>query len=108
MPVRPWVPPEVGIGCSFEIKVAKIKSFSCLAKSVWRESRYRIYQGEKNIDLTNKDGANMGSSRARVLCSGSSGMVGTALRAALAQSGAEVLQLVRRAPRGPGEIEWDP
>jgi hypothetical protein len=35
-------------------------------------------------------------------------MVGTALREALAQSGAEVLQLVRRAPRGSGEIQWDP
>ena len=50
----------------------------------------------------------MGSSRARVLCSGSSGMVGTALRAALAQSGVGVVQLVRRAPRDVGEIQWDP
>jgi uncharacterized protein len=54
------------------------------------------------------DEANMGSSGARVLCSGSSGMVGRALRAALTQSGAEVVQLVRRAPCGPGEIHWDP
>jgi len=88
----------------------------------------------------------MGSSGARVLCSGSSGMVGTALRAALAENGVEqalerlggrssvsghgfsradstdkmngalapegcssrVVQLVRRAARGPSEIEWDP
>jgi uncharacterized protein (TIGR01777 family) len=35
-------------------------------------------------------------------------MVGTALRAALAENGVEVLQLVRRAPRGAGEIQWDP
>jgi len=35
-------------------------------------------------------------------------MVGTALRAALAGSGAEVVQLVRRAPQGKGEIQWDP
>ena len=35
-------------------------------------------------------------------------MVGTALRAVLAQSGVEVLQLVRRAPQRPEEIEWDP
>jgi uncharacterized protein (TIGR01777 family) len=88
----------------------------------------------------------MGSSGARVLCSGSSGMVGRALRTALAESGVEqalerlggrssvsghgfsradstdkmngalapegcssrVVQLVRRAARGPSEIEWDP
>ena len=35
-------------------------------------------------------------------------MVGTALKAALARSGVGVVQLVRRAPRGVGEIEWDP
>jgi len=35
-------------------------------------------------------------------------MVGTALREALTQNGAEVVQLVRRAPRGTGEIQWDP
>jgi uncharacterized protein (TIGR01777 family) len=35
-------------------------------------------------------------------------MVGTALKAALARNGAEVVQLVRRAPRGVGEIQWDP
>lgn len=72
------------------------------------ESSYCIHQGEKVIDLTNKNGDSMGGSRARVLCSGSSGMVGTALRGALAESGAEMLQLVRRAVRGPGEIQWDP
>ncbi len=35
-------------------------------------------------------------------------MVGSALRGALAANGAEVLQLIRRAPSGPGEIQWDP
>ena len=35
-------------------------------------------------------------------------MVGTALKAALAQNGVGVLQLVRRASRGPDEVEWDP
>jgi len=66
-------------------------------------SRYCIHKGENAIDLTNKEGTG-----ARVLCSGSSGMVGTALKAALGESGVEVVQLVRRAPRGPGEIQWDP
>jgi len=66
-------------------------------------SLYRIHEGGNIIDLTNNDG-----SGGRVLCSGSSGMVGTALRAALTLSGVEVVQLVRRAAQGPGEIEWDP
>jgi uncharacterized protein (TIGR01777 family) len=35
-------------------------------------------------------------------------MVGTALKEALVQSGVGVVQLVRRTPRGPGEIQWDP
>jgi uncharacterized protein len=35
-------------------------------------------------------------------------MLGTALREALTGSGAEVVQLVRRAPRRAGEIQWDP
>jgi uncharacterized protein (TIGR01777 family) len=35
-------------------------------------------------------------------------MLGTALRLALAEMGVEVVQLVRRAPRVPGEIQWDP
>jgi uncharacterized protein (TIGR01777 family) len=35
-------------------------------------------------------------------------MLGTALRRALAEGGSEVVQLVRRAPRGVGEIQWDP
>jgi hypothetical protein len=89
--------------CSAGVIVAKINNFSGLAKFGWIASRYRIRKGENIIDLINND-----SLRWRVLCSGSSGMVGTALRAALAQSGAEVVQLVRRAPGGPGEIQWDP
>ena len=63
----------------------------------------RIHKEEKVIDLTNNDGLG-----GRVLCSGCSGMVGTALKAALAQNGVGVLQLVRRASRGPDEVEWDP
>ena len=43
-----------------------------------------------------------------MLCSGCSGMMGTALREALVRNGVGVVQLVRRAPRGSGEIQWDP
>jgi uncharacterized protein (TIGR01777 family) len=44
----------------------------------------------------------------RILLSGSSGLLGTALRTSLLASGAEILQLVRRPPAGPRELEWNP
>lgn len=43
----------------------------------------------------------------RVLVSGSSGLVGTELRARLAGRGDDVVRLVRRSAGG-GEVEWDP
>src|SRR5260370_34085150 len=39
---------------------------------------------------------------------GSSGLIGTALVAALRQDGDDVLRLVRRAPITGDEIRWDP
>jgi uncharacterized protein len=39
---------------------------------------------------------------------GSSGMIGTALRAALSADGHEVLRLVRRPPQSSDEVHWDP
>ena len=44
----------------------------------------------------------------RVLLSGASGLLGTALRTSLLGSGAEIRQLVRRPPAGPRELEWNP
>jgi len=44
----------------------------------------------------------------RVLVSGASGLIGSALTASLARAGATVVRLVRRAPRGNDEIAWDP
>ena len=44
----------------------------------------------------------------RVLLAGASGLIGSTLTASLRGSGHEVRPLVRRAPRGPGEIEWHP
>jgi uncharacterized protein (TIGR01777 family) len=44
----------------------------------------------------------------RILLSGASGLLGTALRTSLLGSGAEILQLVRRPPAGPREVEWSP
>ncbi|ORI16885.1 TIGR01777 family protein [Rhodococcus sp. 1163] len=44
----------------------------------------------------------------RVVIAGSSGLIGTALVASLRGKGHEVARLVRRAPAGPDEFEWDP
>ena len=44
----------------------------------------------------------------RVLLSGASGLIGSALRESLAADGATVLRLVRRPPRRSDEIFWDP
>jgi uncharacterized protein len=45
---------------------------------------------------------------AKVAVTGSSGFIGTALVASLQADGHEVVRLVRRAPRGPDEVRWDP
>ncbi len=44
----------------------------------------------------------------RVALTGASGLVGTALSAFLTTGGHEVVRLVRRAPSGPDERQWDP
>jgi uncharacterized protein (TIGR01777 family) len=44
----------------------------------------------------------------RVVVSGASGLIGTALVARLRASRHEVLRLVRRDPQGPDEVRWDP
>jgi uncharacterized protein (TIGR01777 family) len=44
----------------------------------------------------------------RVIVSGSSGFIGSALQPLLRAGGHEVVRLVRRQPRGPDEIAWDP
>ncbi|BCL13090.1 TIGR01777 family oxidoreductase [Micromonospora sagamiensis] len=44
----------------------------------------------------------------RILMAGASGFLGTRLAARLADDGHEITRLVRRAPRGPGEVRWDP
>ncbi|MFG0316234.1 MAG: TIGR01777 family oxidoreductase [Planctomycetota bacterium JB042] len=44
----------------------------------------------------------------KVLVSGASGLVGRGLVRGLEADGHEVSRLVRRAPKGPAEIEWDP
>ncbi len=44
----------------------------------------------------------------RIVISGATGLIGTALTASLAGDGIEVTRLVRRPPAGPGEVRWDP
>jgi uncharacterized protein len=44
----------------------------------------------------------------RVLISGASGLVGTALRTMLTELGDDVHALVRRSPTGSNEVQWDP
>jgi hypothetical protein len=44
----------------------------------------------------------------RIVVSGASGLIGTALVPALRGDGHEVVRLVRRQPSGPDEVRWDP
>ncbi|WP_374969463.1 TIGR01777 family oxidoreductase [Terrabacter sp. BE26] len=44
----------------------------------------------------------------RVAVTGSSGLIGGALRRHLTERGDEVVRVVRRPPSGPGEVQWDP
>ncbi|MFF3331298.1 TIGR01777 family oxidoreductase [Streptomyces sp. NPDC002888] len=44
----------------------------------------------------------------RIAVAGASGLIGSALARSLASDGHEVVRLVRRAPRGPDEVRWDP
>src|SRR5947209_4414038 len=45
---------------------------------------------------------------ARILISGASGLIGAALVRVLEEQGNEVSRLVRREPRTPDEIRWEP
>jgi len=43
----------------------------------------------------------------KIAITGSTGLIGTALSAALSASGHDLVRLVRREPSGPGEARWD-
>lgn len=64
---------------------------------------YCIHQEERNISPVNPTSATAG-----YLLSGASGMLGSALRSALAARNSSVLQLVRSAPVGPNQLQWNP
>jgi uncharacterized protein len=44
----------------------------------------------------------------KVVVTGSSGLIGTALAASLRADGHQVVRLVRRPPRAADEVRWDP
>lgn len=50
----------------------------------------------------------MTTSPLRILVTGASGLIGTALTASLARDGHTVVRLVRHAPTGPDTVAWDP
>src|ERR1700678_1713890 len=49
-----------------------------------------------------------GEDRERILLSGASGMLGSAIGQALRRQGATILRLVRSEARDPGELHWSP
>ena len=49
-----------------------------------------------------------GHRMSRIVVTGSSGLIGTPLVAALRERGDEVVRLVRRPPRAADEVQWDP
>lgn len=65
--------------------------------------RHRVTAGDVPAHSTCRGGRAM-----KVAITGASGLVGSALVPFLTTGGHEVLRLVRRAPRGEGEIRWDP
>lgn len=55
-----------------------------------------------------KDGDGVVEQPSKIVLSGASGMLGTALRRRLEALRVPIVQLVRGAPRGDGQVSWDP
>jgi uncharacterized protein (TIGR01777 family) len=84
-------------------KFVQIKNNSGHTKLSCLRSRYGIHQREKKIhpvDISRPNG--------RVLLSGASGLLGSALRQALAVQNQPALQLVRGPSESPDQMQWDP
>lgn len=67
---------------------------------------YRIHRKEKSVDPV--DIKDMNRLPSTVLLSGASGMLGSALRRALAARSQPLIQLVRRTAASPNELQWNP
>jgi uncharacterized protein len=77
------------------------KSFSTVQNRTWQKSASNSGRGLLAMDM---DGEN----REKVLLSGSSGMLGSAIGGALGRKGVPLLKLVRNQPRNSGEVRWNP
>jgi uncharacterized protein (TIGR01777 family) len=64
---------------------------------------YCIHQEEIKISFINS-----GSPQPRFLLSGASGLLGSALRSAMAARNYSVISLLRRPPASPDELQWNP
>ena len=87
----------------FRRNVVQIKNDCYVTELSFVCHAYGIDQRERIIDLINAI-----SKPQRILLSGGSGLLGTAVRQALEGRRASVLQLVRRDPAGSGQMRWDP
>lgn len=69
-----------------------------------------VYRHRQLADdlAAHRDAAHAGCGRLVVAVTGSAGLVGAALSAMLTSGGHRVIRLVRRAPDGPDERQWDP
>lgn len=83
--------------------IVQIKKNLCPAKPALWVRGYCIHQGERDIGFINS-----GPLPPRYLLSGASGLLGSALRGALAARNCNILQLVRRRPTAPNEFQWNP
>lgn len=66
--------------------------------------RFREVQLRDDLELLSR----LAARPTTVVVAGSSGLVGRPLCALLTTAGHRVVRLVRRDPRGPGEVRWDP
>ena len=73
-----------------------------MAKPHLGHHEYRIHRREFAIHIINN-----GQNSTRILLSGASGMLGSALSQQFARRGDRVIQLVRREPRTQNEIQWN-
>ena len=64
--------------------------------------------GTRHVSPSAKLSGMPANNSARILMTGASGPIGTALLSSLATMGAQVTRFVRHAPSGEGQVQWDP
>lgn len=80
-----------------------------VAKQLKRTFDFREFALKRDFELAAALRSQFGDAPlpAKVAIAGASGLIGSALQAALSTQGVEVVQLVRR-PAGEGQVHWDP